>query len=348
MSGPLLCFDYDPLLYSAGSAGETRSIKVVHRQSGDEYEFSTRTGFWGHWKKKSGGWLALYNEALPEEKKRKPEDFDIIDVQTPEPIAACLHTLKRQIEMVKEMAGAKLYYGYSGKGEVFRHDMSTVLKYKGNRDNALRPVHLDEMKEYLIKHQSCRIVTGIEADDACSIDSYSAYHKWVKGGRKDDDKLILAFVDKDYWQCAGNLLHIDNNIKFECDGGFGRLWLDTKGKEKKVKGYGRMWLYFQVMNGDDSDNYFANSANPAMKWAAMSAYEVLKDAKNDKEAWEALLRGYKTIYPQPMKVMGWRGQELKVDALWMLQENFTLAKMLRWEGDLVNVKDVMKKLGVEH
>jgi hypothetical protein len=102
------------------------------------------------------------------------------------------------------------------------------------------------------------------------------------------------------------------------------------------------------MNGDSSDNYFANSANPDVKWADMSAYNVLKDAKNDKEAWEALVRGYKTIYPAPRKIVGWRGDEIEVDALYMLQENFSLAKMLRWKGDKVDVKQVLDKLGVEY
>lgn len=346
-----LVFDYDPLLYTAGSVGETRSIKVVHRASGDEHEFSTRTAFWGHWKKRAGGWLAEYNEAKSEAKRRHPDEFDIFDVQTPEPIANCIHTLKRQIEMVKETVGANLYYGYSGKGEVFRHDVSTILKYKGNRDGMLRPVHLDELKQYLVKFQSCRIVERIEADDACSMDIYEGYQKWKKT-KKDDDKLILAFTDKDYWGCTGFLHHVDSGVNLECDG-FGELRIDERTDKngklvREVKGHGRVWLYFQVMNGDTSDNYFANSANPDMKWADMSAYNVLKDAKNDKEAFEALVKGYKTIYPTPRKIIGWRGDEIEVDWLYVLQENFTLAKMLRWKDDAVDVKQVLTKLGVEH
>ena len=69
----ILCFDYDPILYTAGSVGETRSIKVVHRESGDEYEFPTRTAFWGHHKKKAGGWLAEYNAAKSESNRRSPD-----------------------------------------------------------------------------------------------------------------------------------------------------------------------------------------------------------------------------------------------------------------------------------
>lgn len=361
-----LCFDYDPLLYSAGSVGETRSIKVVHRASGDEYEFSNRTAFWGHWKKRAGGWLAEYNAAKAEQNRRLPDEFDIIDVQEPEPLSNCIHTLKRQIEAVKETVGAHLYYGYSGRGEVFRVDVSTILKYKGNREGMLRPLHLDAMKEYLEKYQSCRVVEKIEADDACSMDNYAAYQAWKKT-KADKDKLVLAGIDKDYKGCDGFFYNINSSETREIDG-FGKLWVVeklNKGKvERTVDGFGRLWLYFQVMSGDDADNYFANSGNPDVKWADMSAYNVLKDAKNDKEAWAGLVQGYKTIYPSPRKIIGWRGYEdpkdrtilkpnhkdfeIEIDWLYMLQENFTLAKMLRWKDDTVDVKQVLTKLGVEH
>lgn len=355
----VLVFDYDPLLYSAGSVGEKRSIKAVHRESGDEYEFSTRTEFWGHWKKKAGGWLAEYNAPKSESKKRKPEEFDIIDIQTPEPIANCIHTMKQMIKGIYEYSGASRYYGYSGKGTVFREDLSTILKYKGNRDNALRPVHLDELKDYLVSYQACKIITGIEADDACSIDSHTAYQKWKKT-KSDSDMLILAYVDKDYLQCAGHLLHADNLDGIDSHEGFGSLYLNEKGD---VKGRGRMWLYQQVMSGDDSDNYCANSAS-AMKWGEKSAYDLLKDCKTDKEAFQALVNGYKLLYPAPKTIVGWRGYtdfknkvladnwkdyEITVDWLYVLQENFNLAKMLRTRDEQVtNVKEVLDKLGVEY
>lgn len=336
-----LVFDFDPILYTAGSVGETRSIKVVHRESGDEYAFANRTAFWGHWKKRAGGWLAEYNATR--KNPRLPDEFDVVDVQEPEPIANCIHTIKQMITSHVEGVGASSYYGYSGRGKVFREDVSTVLKYKGNREGMLRPIHLEELKDYLVKHHRCEIVTGIEADDACSIDSYDAYQKWKKT-RSDDDKLVLAYVDKDYLQCAGHLWDTNKMDGIDSYDGFGKLYLNEKGD---VKGRGRMWLYQQVLNGDSSDNYFANSAS-TMKWAEKSAYALLKDCKNDKEAFEAMVAGYKTLYPQPKKIIGWRGDEIEIDWLYMLQENFTLAKMLRWKGDSVDVKDVMNKLEVKY
>lgn len=355
-----LCFDYDPLLYTAGSVGEERTVKVIHITSGDEYEFANRTAFWGHWKKRAGGWLAEYNAAKSEGNRRHPDEFQIVDVQTPEPITNCIHTLKQMIAGVKEQVGANTYYGYSGKGVVFREHVSTVVKYKGNREGSLRPVHLDELKDYLIRQHGCKIVTEIEADDACSIDSYDAYKKWQKT-QSDSDKLVLAYTDKDYLQCASHLYHTDSGTSSSYGEGYG--WLAWDAEKKKVSGRGRAWLYYQVMNGDDADNYFANSGNPTMRWADKSAFDILKDAKNDKEAFEALVKGYKLLYPTPKRIIGWRGYadtknlkdplpnaedfEIEIDWLYMLQENFTLAKMLRWKDDKVDVKEVMTKLGVE-
>jgi len=205
-------------------------------------------------------------------------------------------------------------------------------------------------------------VEKIEADDACSIDSYEGYKKWQKT-QNDSDKLVLAFTDKDYFQVPGHLWHCDSGTMHSYGEGFG--WLAWDAEKKKVSGRGRMWLYFQVMCGDDADNYFANSANLSMKWADKSAFDILKDAKNDKEALEALVKGYKLLYPSPKTIVGWRGYEdpkdmkilkpdaddfkIEVDWAYVLQENFTLARMLRSRDEKpVVVKDVLTKLEVEH
>ena len=363
-----LCLDYDPLIYQSGAVGEERSIKVVHRASGDEYEFATRTAFFGHWKKKAGGWLAEYNAGRPEDKKRGADEFDITDVQTPEPLANCLHTLKQMIVAAKEATGVSKYYGYSGKGTVFREGVSTIVKYKGNREGMLRPVHLEDLKDYLVRQHACTIVhdpdpdKNVEADDMCTIDVVAGWKKWKRTG-SDSDMVILGYTDKDYRQSAGHLWHCPSQTMRSQGDIFGELTWDAGSKE--VKGWGRKWLYFQVMCGDTADNYFANSANPGMKWADKSAYDILKDATNDKEAWEALKKGYQLLYPSPKKIIGWRGYqdpktmkvlkpdaqdfEIEVDWLYCLNENFNLAKMLRTKDEKpTDVKEVMKTLGVEY
>jgi hypothetical protein len=359
-------FDYDPLLYTAGSIGEKRSVKVVHRQSGDEYDFPTRTDFYGHWAKKEGGWLAEYNQGRTS--PRKAEEFDYTDIQEPEPVEHCMHTLKQMIERVKDAVDATRYYGYSGKGNVFRHDVSTVMMYKGNRLNSLRPIHLDELKDYLVKKHACKIVTGIEADDAVSMDSYEGYAKWMKSG-SDSDLLITAAVDKDYKQCAAHLLHPTDLDGFNThDGSFG--WLKMNETTGEVDGRGRMWLYWQIVSGDDADNYCAHAAYDkragglgAKRWGPKTAFPYIGAAKDDREAWEGLVKAYKKLYPAPVTLPGWRAYEdpdkmttlkpdweqhvVTVDAISMLQENTTLAFMLRKHGDKIDVRETLKKLEVE-
>jgi len=337
-----LLFDYDPILYAAGSIGEKRSIKVVHNQSGDEYEFDTRTKFWGHWKTKSGGWLAEYN--LGKESPRTTDEFTITDVQTPEPIENCLHVIKRMIASTVEALGTSTYYGYSGKGKVFREDVSTILKYKGNRDGMLRPIHLDDLKEYLCKWHACEIIQNIEADDQCSIDSTAAWKKWNRT-KSDKDKLYLAFVDKDYLQTAGHLFNTNTLAPVCSYDGFGWLKINDKGE---VKGRGRLWLYHQVMSQDDSDNYAANSAS-TMKWGEKSSYKLLKDCKTDVEAFQAMLEGYKKLYPAKKVITGWRGNEIEIDWLYVLQENFNLAKMMRTPDEkLTDIRQVLTTLKIPH
>jgi hypothetical protein len=361
-----LIFDYDPILYECGFIGEKRHVKVVHRASGDDYEFPNRTAFWGHHLKRAGGWLAQYNEGRTS--PRLPDEFDCIDVQVPESITVPINTIKSTIQGLKEVCNADQgYYGYSGKGDSFRLGLSTVLKYKGNRDSALRPLLLDDLKDYLMKHHACKLVSGIEADDACSIDQFDGYQKW-KQSKSDMDKLILAYVDKDYLQCTGHLYNTNKQDGICTHEGFGWLELvervSTSGKKvEEVKGRGRMWLYQQVMDGDSSDNYCANSASD-MKWGAKSAYALLKDAKNDKQAFEALVKGYKLLYPAPKTIVGWRGYEdgdrkkkllpnasefeIKIDWLYMMQENFTMAFMLRRLGDKIDVRSTLDKLGINY
>ena len=127
----------------------------------------------------------------------------------------------------------------------------------------------------------------------------------------------------------------------QCDQ-FGKLYKDEKGK---VRGHGRLFLYHQVCFGDAIDHYKANSASK-MKWGEVSSYKALVDCKSDKEAWVAMKAVYQKLYPTPVVVKGWRGNEIEVDWLYMLRENFTMARMLRWEGDEVDAKDVLDKMGL--
>ena len=333
-------FDYDYLKYSIASVCEKRSIVVTHRESGNEKEFPTRTEFYGHYLKKSGGWLAERNKERTEQGKEPwvAEDFDIADKQVAEPVSHMNNIVKAHINGVVKALGASSYYGYIGKGESWRVGASTILEYKGQRKENIKPLMLDEIEDYLRRRHDAEIITGLEADDMVIIDS-------VK-----NPKLTIVGVDKDYNGCEPiNLFNPDTMsmpLRIE---GLGKLWIEekknSKGKiEKKVRGMGRKFFYFQILSGDESDNYCANSATDT-KWGDMGTFKLLDSCGNDAECWQAIFAGYKKLYPEPKEITGWRGDKFMVDWKYVLNENCVMAYMLRTPDDKFEIQQVFDMVG---
>ena len=323
-------WDLDFVKYAVASKGEKRSIKAYHPISGDEFSCATRTELWGHYLKKNKGLLAEFN--LKNGTEYRAEDLVVIDIQEPEPFSLVSNAVDGMFRKIMYQLKTKNYSAYIGEGKSFRVERSTILEYKGQRKGTLKPLHLEEVSNHLIKKYSPEVVTYYEADDRVVMDAY-----------RNKDKCVIG-VDKDYFGCDVlffNANQVDKGIQ-DCSG-LGSLYLNAKGE---VKGIGRMFFYHQVLSGDSSDNYKANSANPEYEWGDKSSYKLLKDCKTDKEALEAIKQGYQLIYPEPRIISGWKGDEIEVDWLYCAEENFQMARMLRWENDVVSLKDVMTKFGV--
>lgn len=319
-------YDVDYIKYAVASAGEKRSIKAYHPIDGTEWEAPTRTALWGHYLKKDKGMLAEHNKVNGT--NYKAEDLVVIDIQTPEPVANVKHSAKSMFESVLYQLKTKRYKAYIGKGESWRVGRSTILEYKGQRKDTLKPLLLDEISDYLTQKYNCEVVEHLECDDKVVIESF---------GKKD---FCVIGIDKDYAGCPVNWYN-PNHPEYgvvNCNK-FGNLFLDSKGK---VRGFGRLFFYHQVLSGDASDNYAANSAS-TLEWGEKSSYKLLKDCKTDKEALEAIKKGYQLIYPEPMKIKGWRGDDLDIDWLYVAEENFQMARMLRTPDEKIYFKDVMEK-----
>lgn len=323
-------WDYDYIKYSVGSIAEKRSIVVTHKQTGNQKEFDTRTEFYGHYKKKEGGWLAEQNKGR--ETPWLAEDFLIEDKQVALPVEYALNSVKVHIEGVLKKLNPDNYYGYIGKGDSWRVGASTILKYKGDREGAIRPIHLEAIEDYLKKHHAAEEIHDLEADDQVVIDCTA------------NPDLVLVGIDKDYRGCQVTLFNPDKMGEPEKISGFGKLYI---GSDKKVRGEGRIFLYHQILSGDSSDGYYANSASD-IKWADKSSYAVLSKCSDDKQALQGMVEAYKKLYPEPKVITGWRGNQFSINWLYVLQENFTMAHMLRYKGDHVNVEKLLTKLGVEY
>lgn len=323
--------DLDMYKYSAAYVGEKRTIEVTHKTEGWSKPYKSRTEFWGHWKKKAGGDLALMNKER--DSIWLPDEFEIQDIQTPEPIANVLHSAKLMVEGDLYTTGAKSFEAYLGEGESFRVQVSTLLKYK-DRDYSMRPLALDAVTEYLRNKFKADVIRDIEADDMCVISAF-----------KQPNKFIIA-EDKDYWGCPVNLYDVNRRERgiVNCNK-LGHLFLDEKGN---VRGEGRIHLYYQISSQDDVDVYKANCFS-GVDWGSKGAYKALVNCKTDKECFQVLVDIFKMLYPEPKTVVGWRGDEILIDWFYVLQEMFWMANMKKTVDEpLVDVKAVLERLGVQY
>jgi len=327
-----LVIDSDYIAFKSSSIAEDRSIKVTHIATGKEQTFKTRTEFYGNHFKKEGGWLAECNKG-----RKKPffvDDFLIEDVQElkQNAMGVVVNSINEQISALLARLNTMEYYGYVSRGDSFRVELSTILKYKGNRVGMTRPLLLTEAKEYLIERHNCTWQEGLEADDQVIVDFYSKKSHCVVG------------VDKDFNGCEVRLFNPDSMTKPELIKGLGGLYLNGK---REVKGKGRKWLWHQVLSGDSSDNYKANCASD-MKWGEKSSFQLLDPCKTDKECLLALKEGFQLMYPEPKIITGWRGDEFEIDWLYVANECFQMARMRRWEGDEFHLSTVLDKLGIAY
>ena len=326
--------DIDFVKYAVASIGQNPFITAIHKQTGDEYTCKTITEFWGHHSKKAGGILAELNKGR--DSPFLPEEWEITNGYTLNPIENVLHSVKTSVEGSIKVSGASKFVAFLGEGSSFREGLSTLNKYKDR--TSTKPHYLDDVTEYIKKKYKPIVVTGIEADDACVMECYGKPNHFVLG------------EDKDYYGCPIKYFNVNRPEEGVVDCNvFGRLWrkVDAKGKPAKVKGVGRLHLYWQMLFGDEIDTYFAH-AQSDKPWGSVTAYHQLVDCKTDKEAFQVLLDSYRFLYPEPKTITTWRGEEVTIDALYVGQEMMDMARMLRWEGDKVLFKDVLDKLGVEH
>ena len=320
-------FDLDWVKYSSASVGEKRTIIAKHIKSGKTKAFKNRTEFWGRSSKELGGWLGEEN-AKREEKGLAPfskEDFETEDVQHPEPLENLIHTANRQVQAILDAVGTSKAEYFIGEGSSWRVEASTLLKYKGQRQELIKPVHLDAVSEYLKNKYKPTVCVGLEADEMILI----RYLELKAQGKK----AVVAALDKDTYGCPLELINpnkLEEGI-VDCTG-FGKLWIEGEGTKRKVRGKGRIFQYFQTIYADSVDNYRFNHFSDK-KWGEMSAYKALADCEDDKEALEAMIAVAKDLYPEPKTVVGWRGKPITIDASYVLNENFLMSRMLAHRTD---------------
>ena len=147
----ILLIDADSALYKAGMANEVRSYWVVDNHTGYtvcEFEY----------KKDADQYVEV------EEKGDKRYSITRVK-ELKGPISHTLSNLNRVCEqmLAPRHTGYKMFIGGGGN---FRYEI--YPDYKLNRRDADRPIHLEEMREHLIRKYGAVEVMGEEVDDRVS------------------------------------------------------------------------------------------------------------------------------------------------------------------------------------
>jgi len=321
MKETILLIDGDTVAFRAAAVTEKREIKVTHRESGKYKFFKTRTEFKKRLIEKNGNTDAIV-------------DYEIEDVQTPEPIQNSLHVVKSVISKLFSSFEPDELIIYIGGKDNFREKLPLPSKYKGNRSNMLRPVNLDEIKSYIIKKYKAKSPVGIEADDAVNI---KAYIELQKG-----NEVIIASNDKDTLQSEGLKMfdYTKENPQLVSIPEIGEIYV--KGTE--CKGSGLKFFAYQLLCGDTTDNYKPTEVC-GVKFGATSAFKLLDPLETKPEILQAVVDQYKKWYPDIVTYTSWDGKEITTNWEGMLDLYFACAYMHRKLNDKTTWKEFFKERG---
>ena len=327
----LAVIDGDIVAYRCAAANEKRSVVAVHNETLEKFEFDTATDFKA-WAGDDKGY------------------YELTPVQTSSPLENALHSIKQSIAKITEQAKCDNYHVVLSGKTNFRLQLPLPTRYKDNRKDSVKPLQLQECRDYLIKVHEAEVVENDEADAALVSYMYQGY--------KAGDYVVQCSLDKDSLHGEGWVFNWITMSEPELITGYGALEMvlketnrkTAKGEpvfDKSIKGKGRAWLWYQILFGDAVDGFKPCELAKA-KLGEIGAYALLKDCKTDKEAVQVLVDQYKRWYPNIVKYTAWDGT-LQVKG-WMeiMQMYADCAYMARWEGDRVNVKSVLDKLEVAY
>lgn len=337
-----LCFDYDTIKYTVGFASENRSIIATNKLTGNSLTLKNRTALKEH--------LDSFN--MNRESPLLITEFDIDDIQEPLSPDVVSKILTNTVNNIVKHLQGKEYYGYIGRGKVFRHHLAKIKEYKGGR-SSLKPVNLQLIEEMLLERFNGKIATDdLEADDWLSIDSYAAWKDWSKT-RHQKDRLIVVTEDKDALQCGGS--HLFNPTKmtlpFTIKNELGEVSLREDTTAKTITGWGRKFLYAQMLLGDSVDNYSPTALvakdNPHKRFGDVGCFNLLNKLNTDEDCLKAIVEQYRKWYPKPVTFTSHDGNEYTYSWLEVANEIWQLARMKRFVGDDVLFSDVLTKFGIE-
>ncbi len=110
----------------------------------------------------------------------------------------------------------------------YRSNIATIIKYKGNRTDLVKPIHYNRLREILVKEYGAILVDGQEADDSLAIrqtELFNQFGNW--------EHSIIWSVDKDLDTVPGYHYNPTSRLIYFVD------------EDKALKNF-----YTQILQGD--------------------------------------------------------------------------------------------------
>jgi hypothetical protein len=317
----VLIVDGDILKYRHASTAEKRSVEVIHKASGRIKTFKNRTEFKEFLREKKYDYVA--------------EDYTFKDEIVSLGVVPALSCLKAQINHhASELFADEIQVYISGSSN-FRDNLALPSKYKGQRVNNIKPVHLKDFEIFLKKEFGAIECNGYEADDAVV---FKGYEVLARG-----DIPIVMTIDKDIMSSSGLyvLRFTEKDPKPHLISDFGFLNYE----EGKTTGEGFLWLCYQWVRGDPTDNF-----NPAeiakVKFGDKAGYDLLHDAVNHKEALQRVVNKYKEWYPERTAYTSYNGLFMNLNYLQIMDLYFKCCRMKQTKDDNLSCLELLSKYGV--
>lgn len=321
MSETILLVDADTVAFRAASVLETRNIEVKHIPTGKVKVFKNRTEFKDRLITKYGSLEML-------------KDYSIEDIQTAEPLGNALQVVKSIMSKIFTAIEPDDMIVYIGGKDNFREKLLLPSKYKGNREGMLRPLLLNEVRNYVTTKYKAKSPIGIEADDALNI---KGYEELAKG-----NKVIIASPDKDTLQSDGLYMFdwTKDNPSVVPIPEIGNLRV----KDSTCKGDGLKFFAAQLLVGDVADGYRPTEICK-VRFGAKSVYNLLQPLQTKEEILNAVVQKYKEWYPDIVNYTSWDGNEITTNWEGILDLYFKCVYMHRKKNDKTTWKEFFKERG---
>ena len=124
------------------------------------------------------------------------EKYTVEKIVKVPPKSHSFHNARQLLNKTLERVSAKDFKIYLTGKNNFRDKVATIRGYKAHRDKPAKPVHYEELKQYLIDTFDAEVVDGMEADDAMAIKQMEHYTNL-------DDYTVICSIDKDLDQVPG-------------------------------------------------------------------------------------------------------------------------------------------------